>query len=91
MANSELKAARLRTKQVLAQSRNELLAEARSIVERTGDAQSILVARLAKSHGVAPMTASRWLEEAGFNLVPRGRGRPTLHELTAHDGGVEGE
>lgn len=90
MAN-ELKAARLRTRQVLAQTRNELLAEARGIVERTGDAQSILVARLAKTHGVAPMTASRWLEDAGFALSTRKRGRPTLHELTAHDGGVGNE
>ena len=75
-----LNALRRKTKQGLGLARASVLADARAIVESRG-AEALIVTHLAKKHSVAPLTARRWLDAAGFSLGHLSRGRPTLARL----------
>lgn len=73
------------TRQVLNQVRAAVVAEAQEIADRAGS-RAILVSRLADKHGVASLTAKRWLQAAGFELKTDRRGRPSFEEVLLHDG-----
>lgn len=73
-------ALKTRTRQALGLARAKILADARAVLETHGP-EAIVVTHLARAHGVAPLTARRWLAGAGFSLAHLARGRPTFARL----------
>ena len=71
-----------RTRQALGLARAKVLADARAVLETHG-AEAIIVTHLARQHGVAPLTARRWLAAAGFSLEHLSRGRPSFRKLAS--------
>ncbi len=79
-----------KTKSALGLARAKVLADARAVVEARG-AEALIVTHLARQHGVAPLTARRWLAAAGFNLAHLQRGRPSFAKLAEIADGAEDE
>lgn len=78
--DDSLRTLKTRTRQALGLARAKLLTDARATVETAGPA-AVIVTHLARTHGVAPLTARRWLAAAGFSLEHLSRGRPSFARL----------
>ena len=79
---------KMRTRAALGLARAKVLTDARAIVESKGT-PGIIVAHLAKAHGVAPLSVRRWLLAAGFDLAHLQRGRPSFQKLAELSEGDE--